>query len=68
MHDERDDSGMMKVIMTGSATDPVDWQQHIRNKPNRKALATRFKDSEDNFKIVLVRDMWLTGFDLPPKN
>ena len=55
----------MKVVMTGSATDPLDWQQHIRNKPRREALAKRFKNAKDPFKIVIVRDMWLTGFDAP---
>src|SRR5579875_734240 len=64
-HNEADDKGLIKVVMTGSATDPVDWQQHIRNKPRREALANRFRDSNDPFKIVLVRDMWLTGFDCP---
>jgi type I restriction enzyme, R subunit len=51
--------------MTGSATDPLAWQPHIRNKPRREALANRFRDANDSFKIVLVRDMWLTGFDAP---
>ncbi len=51
--------------MTGSATDKVEWQQHIRNKSRRKELAARFKKPEDPFKIVIVRDMWLTGFDAP---
>ncbi|MDA1087668.1 MAG: DUF3387 domain-containing protein, partial [Verrucomicrobia bacterium] len=54
-----------KVVMTGSASDPADWQQHIRNKPRREALANRFRDPKDAFKLVLVRDMWLTGFDAP---
>jgi type I restriction enzyme R subunit len=60
-----DMDGVIKVVMTGSATDPVEWQQHIRNKPKREALAKRFKNPDDPFKIVLVRDMWLTGFDAP---
>jgi type I restriction enzyme R subunit len=60
-----DDQGIVKVVMTGSATDPLDWQQHIRNKPRREVLANRFRDPRDPFKIVLVRDMWLTGFDAP---
>ena len=51
--------------MTGSASDPLDWQPHIRNKPRREALAQRFRDPNDPFKIVIVRDMWLTGFDAP---
>lgn len=64
-HDENDDKGEVKVVMTGSASDAVDWQQHIRNKPRREALAKRFKDADDQLKVVLVRDMWLTGFDVP---
>ena len=64
-HGEADDSGSMKVIMTGSASDPMDWQPHIRNKPRRESLAHRFRDPRDPFKIVIVRDMWLTGFDAP---
>ena len=51
--------------MTGSASDPLDWQPHIRNKPRREALAKRFRDPTDPFQIVIVRDMWLTGFDAP---
>ena len=64
-HDEDDGKGQIKVVMTGSASDPVEWQQHIRNKTRREGLAKRFRDSSDSFKIVLVRDMWLTGFDAP---
>lgn len=60
-----DADGVVKIVMTGSASDPVEWQQHIRNKPKREALAKRFKDPDDPFKIVIVRDMWLTGFDAP---
>ena len=62
---ERQKEAVVKIVMTGSASDPLDWQQHIRNKPRRRALATRFKDSKDPFRIVIVRDMWLTGFDAP---
>ena len=62
---DRDDAGALKVIMTGAASDPVDWQPHIRNKSRREALATRFRDPADPLRIVLVRDMWLTGFDAP---
>lgn len=54
-----------KIIMTGSADDGPEWQPHIRNKEKRRKLATRFKASDDPFKIVIVRDMWLTGFDAP---
>ncbi|HRV82240.1 MAG TPA: DUF3387 domain-containing protein, partial [Planctomycetota bacterium] len=56
---------VVKVVMTGSAQDGPAWQPHIRNKPQRRRLATRFKDSRDPFRIVIVRDMWLTGFDAP---
>jgi type I restriction enzyme R subunit len=52
-------------VMTGSATDPLDWQPHIRNKPRREGLAKRFRDPKDSLRLVLVRDMWLTGFDAP---
>ena len=64
-HDEDDDKGRIKVVMTGAASDPPDWQPHIRNKPRREALASRFRDPEDPLQVVLVRDMWLTGFDAP---
>ena len=64
-HAEADEAGAMKVVMTGSASDPADWQQHIRNKPRREALANRFRNAKDPFKLVFVRDMWLTGFDAP---
>ena len=64
-HSEDDDRGALKVVMTGSASDPLDWQAHIRNKPRREALANRFRDAADPFRMVIVRDMWLTGFDAP---
>jgi type I restriction enzyme R subunit len=64
-HSDSDETGAIKVVMTGSASDPADWQQHIRNKRRREAMALRFKDSADPFRIVIVRDMWLTGFDAP---
>ena len=60
-----DGGGALKVVMTGKASDPPDWQPHIRNKPRREALAKRFRDPADPLRIVLVRDMWLTGFDAP---
>ena len=63
-HDD-DNRGVLKVVMTGKAADPPDWQPHIRNKPRREALAKRFRDPADPLRIVLVRDMWLTGFDAP---
>ncbi len=62
---EADEQGTIKVVMTGSASDPSDWQCHIRNKKRREALADRFRDPADPFKLVIVRDMWLTGFDCP---
>ena len=62
---EKGEKGKIKVIMTGSASDPVGWQQHFRNKKRRETLAQRFRDPKDEFQIVLVRDMWLTGFDAP---
>ncbi len=64
-HDDDDALGAIKVVMTGSASDPPEWQQHVRNKTRREALANRFRDANDPFRIVLVRDMWLTGFDAP---
>ena len=64
-HDEDDDKGALKVVMTGSAADPAEWQPHIRNKSRREALANRFRDASDPFSIVIVRDMWLTGFNAP---
>ncbi|MCG3183277.1 MAG: hypothetical protein ICCCNLDF_01363 [Planctomycetes bacterium] len=64
-HDDDDGRGRLKVIMTGAASDPEDWQGHIRNKARREAMAKRFKDADDDFQVVIVRDMWLTGFDAP---
>jgi type I restriction enzyme R subunit len=64
--DNADDAqGVVKVVMTGSAADNPAWQQHIRSKDGREKMALRFKDAADPLKIVLVRDMWLTGFDVP---
>ncbi|KQC11929.1 MAG: DEAD/DEAH box helicase [Desulfuromonas sp. SDB] len=64
-HDEDDDKGLIKVIMTGSSSDPIDWQPHIRNKERRRAIGDRVKDPFDPLRVILVRDMWLTGFDAP---
>lgn len=64
-HAEGDEAGSIKVVMTGSASDPLDWQAHIRNKPRREVMANRFRDPKDPFRLVIVRDMWLTGFDAP---
>ena len=62
---EKGKACVVKVVMTGSADDGPEWQPHIRNKEKRRKLANRFKDSRDSFRIVIVRDMWLTGFDAP---
>ena len=64
-HAEADEQGAIKVVMTGSASDPAEWQPHIRTKKRRGALANRFRDPDDPLQMVLVRDMWLTGFDAP---
>ena len=64
-HSENDTEGAIKIVMTGSASDPLDWQQHIGNKTRRDLLAKRARDPKDQLKLVLVRDMWLTGFDAP---
>ncbi len=64
-HGDTDDVGSMKVIMTGSASDPMEWQSHIRNKKQREDMALRFRAPKDHFQLVIVRDMWLTGFDAP---
>ncbi|MDG7045087.1 MAG: type I restriction endonuclease subunit R [Nitrososphaerota archaeon] len=64
-YDRDDEKGTLKVIMTGSAADGPEWQEHIRNKERRRRLGERMKDPNDPLKIVIVRDMWLTGFDAP---
>jgi type I restriction enzyme R subunit len=64
-HSANDAEGVLKVVMTGSASDPEEWQDHIRNKARREELAKRFKKPDDPLKLVVVRDMWLTGFDAP---
>jgi type I restriction enzyme R subunit len=58
-------SGKIKIVMTGSSSDPADWQRFIGTKANRETLAKRMKDRNDELKLVIVRDMWLTGFDVP---
>ena len=65
-HHPDDDKGVIKIVMSGSASDNLEWQPHIRNKARREGLAKRFKDHSDSLKLVIVRDMWLTGFDCPP--
>ncbi|WP_245912006.1 DUF3387 domain-containing protein [Brunnivagina elsteri] len=64
-HNPDDDKGTIKVVMTGSAADEQPLQPHIRSKAKRKELAKRFKNPGDEMKLVIVRDMWLTGFDAP---
>ncbi|MFH0948731.1 MAG: type I restriction enzyme endonuclease domain-containing protein [Elusimicrobiota bacterium] len=60
-----DDKGFLKVIITGSASDDVGWQEHIRNKQRRREIGNRMKNDGDSLKLAIVRDMWLTGFDVP---
>lgn len=64
-HSDDDNKGTIKVIMTGSSSDVLNMQPHIRNKPRRKAIGDRLKNPNDSLKLVIVRDMWLTGFDAP---
>jgi type I restriction enzyme R subunit len=64
-HHEDDDQGAIKVVMTGSSSDPISFQPHVRSKQRRKDLGERLKDPKDPLKLAIVRDMWLTGFDAP---
>lgn len=64
-YNPEDDKGAIKIVMTGSASDPLAWQEHIRNKERRKAIGSRLKDPKDPLKLLIVRDMFLTGFDAP---
>ena len=64
-HSDDDESGEIKIVMTGAASDPKEWQQHIGGKARRELLGKRAKDPDDSLKLVIVRDMWLTGFDAP---
>jgi len=64
-HSDDDDKGIIKVVMTGSASDPPQYQPHVRNKDRREFIKKRMKDPADPMKLVIVRDMWLTGFDAP---
>lgn len=64
-HSDDDTDGTIKVVMTGSSSDPLNFQSHVRNKAKRKALGERLKDPKDKLKLAIVRDMWLTGFDAP---
>ena len=64
-HSDDDEGGAIKIVMTGSASDPREWQQYIGGKARRELLAKRAKDADDPLKLVIVCDMWLTGFDAP---
>jgi len=64
-HSEDKNKGVVKVIMTSASSDPGDWQIHNTSKDDRKDISERFKDPDDPLKLVIVRDMWLTGFDAP---
>ena len=64
-HSDDDESGVIKIVMTGAASDPKDWQRHIGGKARRELLAKRIKDPDDALKLAIVRDMWLTGFGAP---
>ncbi len=64
-HGETDDTGAVKVVMTGNAADPANMQPHIRAKSRQEAIRNRDKNPKDSLKLVIVRDMWLTGFDAP---
>ena len=64
-HDDDPSKGSIKVVMTSSSSDPESWQKHKTTKEGRRALGDRFKDANDPLRLVIVRDMWLTGFDAP---
>nr|WP_328986634.1 HsdR family type I site-specific deoxyribonuclease [Thiorhodovibrio winogradskyi] len=64
-HSDAEDQGAIKIVMTGSAADPAHWQAYIGNKAQRERLTARAKNPSDPLKLVIVRDMWLTGFDAP---
>jgi len=64
-HSDRDDAGCVKVVMTGSQGDPEHIRRHVRTKAQRDELAKRFKRADEDFRLVIVVDMWLTGFDVP---
>ncbi|MBI5846180.1 MAG: type I restriction endonuclease subunit R [Deltaproteobacteria bacterium] len=65
-HADGDEAGFVKVVMTGAVAEGERVAFHARTKGRREALARRFKDPEDDFRLVIVCDMWLTGFDCPP--
>lgn len=64
-HSDGINEGAIKIVMTGSASDAPEMQKHVYSKPEKQTLERRFKDPSDPLKVVIVRDMWLTGFDAP---
>ena len=64
-HSDDDDEGTIKVVITGSASEGPELNRHVRSKDRLRALKGRAKDPEDPLELVIVRDMWLTGFDWP---
>ncbi|MGQ0791274.1 MAG: type I restriction endonuclease subunit R [Nitrosopumilaceae archaeon] len=64
-YNKDDEKGIIKVVMTGSAPDPKEWQEHIRNRIRRKKIGDDFKDPSHELKLIIVRDMFLTGYDVP---
>ena len=64
-HSPDDEKGGIKVVMTGSASDPTEWQEHIRNRIRRKKIGDDLKDPKHELKLIIVRDMFLTGYDAP---
>jgi len=64
-YNKNDEKGIIKIVMTGSASDPKDWQEHIRNRNRRKKIGENFKDPKHPLQLIMVRDMLLTGFDAP---
>lgn len=64
-HDDDKGKGVIKVVMTSSSSDPLEWQKHSTTKQDRKEIGERFKNPADPLRLVIVRDMWLTGFDAP---
>ncbi|HHF5434686.1 TPA: type I restriction endonuclease subunit R [Haemophilus influenzae] len=64
-HSDNINEGAIKIVMTGSASDTPEMQKHIYSKLEKQTLERRFKDPTDPLKVVIVRDMWLTGFDAP---
>ncbi|MPW31897.1 HsdR family type I site-specific deoxyribonuclease [Agarivorans sp. B2Z047] len=64
-HHPDTDKGTIKIVMTGSASDKEKMQPHIHDKKTKKLFEKRYKDTDDELQLVIVRDMWLTGFDAP---